>query len=114
MEEETYFSSRLSAALTRPVPVRIPYLDKDSKPVSQGMRVDKSSKVEMRENRRYSRIGRCGGAGEVDHDFDGVEGVPPFLAIGEGGEDCNECPRDGSDRARNRPRTTKRTKRKKR
>lgn len=78
------------------------------------MRVDNSSNVESRAKRRYSSIGRGSGDGTFDHDRDGVEGLPPFVAIGEEGVDSDECPRDGSDRARNRPATIKRMQRKKR
>lgn len=55
---ETHLSSRPSAAPSRPDPVRIPCPHKDNKPVSQGMRVGKSSRVETRAKSRYSRIGR--------------------------------------------------------
>ena len=112
---ETYLSSWLSAAPSRPDPVTIPCLHKDSKPVSQGMRVDRSSRVETRAKMRYSRIGCCGGGGgKVDHDCDGVEGLAAFLAISEGGASFDECDREGIDRARNRPTTIKRTRRNKR
>ena len=55
---ETHLSSRPSAAPSRADPARTPCLHKDSKPVSQGMRVDRSSRVETRAKRRYSKIGR--------------------------------------------------------
>lgn len=115
---ETYPSTSPSAAPSRPGPVTIPCLHSDSRPVSQGMRVDRSSRVETRAKIRYCRIGCGGGAGKVDHDCDGVQGLAAFLAIGEGGlsfGECDrECDRGGVARARNSPTTIKRTRRNKR